>query len=75
MLAQDLTPPPLVSPSASGLPETTITVTEQKVKEVMSLEDETFCKFYRQVEDLPASTNKVEIDDDFDAIFGPQVPK
>ncbi|XP_034561839.1 supervillin a isoform X2 [Notolabrus celidotus] len=59
----------------SGLPEATITVTEKKVKEVMALEDETFSKFYRQVEELPISTNKVEIDDDFDAIFGPQEPK
>ncbi|XP_070784604.1 supervillin a [Enoplosus armatus] len=59
----------------SGLPEATITVTEKKVKEVMTLEDETFSKFYRQVEELPATTSKVEIDDDFDAIFGPQVPK
>ena len=40
----------------------------------MSLEDETFSKFYRQVEEFP-NTDKVEIDDDFDAIFGPQVPK
>lgn len=61
--------------SGSGLPEATITVTEKKVKEVMTLEDETFSKFYRQVEELPANANKVEIDDDFDAIFGPQVPK
>ncbi|XP_056155898.1 supervillin a isoform X2 [Lampris incognitus] len=59
----------------SGLPEATITVTEQKVKEVMSLEDETFSKFYRHVEDLPTINSKVEIDDDFDAIFGPQIPK
>ncbi|XP_044196031.1 supervillin a isoform X17 [Thunnus albacares] len=58
-----------------GLPEATITVTEKKVKEVMSLEDETFSKFYRHVEELPAITNKVEIDDNFDAIFGPQVAK
>ncbi|XP_037612837.1 supervillin a isoform X20 [Sebastes umbrosus] len=58
-----------------GLPEATITVTQKKVKEVMTLEDETFSKFYRQVEEFPANTNKVEIDDDFDAIFGPQEPK
>uniref|UniRef100_A0A3Q2QFE0 Supervillin a n=1 Tax=Fundulus heteroclitus TaxID=8078 RepID=A0A3Q2QFE0_FUNHE len=58
-----------------GLPEATITVTEKKVKEVMSLEDETFSKFYRHVEELPANINKVEIDDDFDAIFDPEVPK
>uniref|UniRef100_A0A665VB62 Supervillin a n=1 Tax=Echeneis naucrates TaxID=173247 RepID=A0A665VB62_ECHNA len=59
----------------SGLPEATITVTEKKVKKVMTLEDETFSKFYRQVEELPSFTNRVDIDDDFDAIFGPQVPK
>uniref|UniRef100_A0A665VAJ2 Supervillin a n=1 Tax=Echeneis naucrates TaxID=173247 RepID=A0A665VAJ2_ECHNA len=53
----------------------TITVTEKKVKKVMTLEDETFSKFYRQVEELPSFTNRVDIDDDFDAIFGPQVPK
>ncbi|XP_056220248.1 supervillin a isoform X5 [Seriola aureovittata] len=58
-----------------GLPEATITVTEKKVKEVMTLEDETFSKFYRHVEELPSIVNRVEIDDDFDAIFGPQVPK
>lgn len=61
--------------SVCGLPEATITVTQKKVKEVMTLEDETFSKFYRQVEEFPANTNKVEIDDDFDAIFGPQEPK
>ncbi|XP_036934826.1 supervillin a isoform X5 [Acanthopagrus latus] len=59
----------------SGLPEATITVTQKKVKEVMTLEDETFSKFYRQVEELPITTNKMEIDNDFDAIFGPQTPK
>ncbi|XP_031694713.1 supervillin-like isoform X3 [Anarrhichthys ocellatus] len=60
----------------SGLPEATITVTQKEVKEVMALEDETFSKFYRQAEEHPATTNKVEMDfDDFDAIFGPQVPK
>ncbi|XP_068200071.1 supervillin a isoform X3 [Antennarius striatus] len=64
-----------INSKASGLPEATITVTEKKVKEVMTLEDETFSKFYRQVEELPATTNKVEIYDDFDAIFGSQVPK
>ncbi|CAB1430805.1 unnamed protein product [Pleuronectes platessa] len=58
-----------------GLPEATISVTQKKVKEVMTLEDETFSKFYRHVQELPSVTNKVEIDDDFDAIFGPQVPK
>lgn len=61
--------------SVSGLPEATITVTQKKVKEVMALEDETFFKFYRQVEELPITTSKMEIDNDFDAIFGPQMPK
>ncbi|CAF98827.1 unnamed protein product, partial [Tetraodon nigroviridis] len=60
---------------AAYLPEATITVTEKKVKEVMALEDETFSKFYRPVEELPASVSMVEFDDDFDAIFGPQAPK
>lgn len=41
----------------------------------MTLEDETFSKFYPHVEELHATTNKLEIDDDFDAIFGPQVPR
>lgn len=41
----------------------------------MSLEDETFSKFYRQIDDLPNITNKVEIDDNFDAIFGTQTAK
>ncbi|KAM9333016.1 supervillin a isoform 2-T2 [Pholidichthys leucotaenia] len=59
----------------SGLPEATITVTEKKVKEVMALEDETFSKFYRHVEEPLSVTNKLKIDDDFDAIFGPQEPK
>ncbi|XP_077953147.1 supervillin a isoform X28 [Gasterosteus aculeatus] len=60
----------------SGLPESTITVTQKKVKEVMTLEDETFSKFYRQVEELSPTTNRLEISlDDFDAIFGPQLPK
>ncbi|XP_024910214.1 supervillin a isoform X3 [Cynoglossus semilaevis] len=59
----------------SGLPEATITVTQKKVKEVMTLEDETFTKFFSQVEELPAAKTTVDIDEDFDAIFGPQVPK
>lgn len=61
--------------SVCALPESTITVTEKKVKEVMNLEDETFSKFYPHTDDFPANANKVEIDDDFDAIFDPRVPK
>ncbi|KAK0153873.1 Supervillin [Merluccius polli] len=64
-----------INSKVAGLPEATITVTQKKVKEVMSLEDETFSKFYRHVEDLPAISGKVEIDDDFDAIFDPLLPK
>ncbi|KAM9712865.1 supervillin a isoform 2-T2 [Menidia menidia] len=56
------------------LPPAAITVTEKKVKEVMTLDDETFSKFYRQVDDLPNS-KKVEIDENFDDIFDPEVPK
>ncbi|XP_047673682.1 supervillin a isoform X17 [Tachysurus fulvidraco] len=58
-----------------GLPESTLTVTEKKVKEVMTLDDECFDKFYRHTEELANISSKVEIDDDFDAIFGTQMPK
>ncbi|XP_054893323.1 supervillin a isoform X13 [Poeciliopsis prolifica] len=64
-----------INSKVPGLPEATISVTEKKVKEVMTLEDEAFSKFYRHMDELPGSTNRVEIDDDFDAIFDPQVPK
>ncbi|XP_061614031.1 supervillin a isoform X26 [Phyllopteryx taeniolatus] len=63
-----------INSKVAALPEATVTVTEKKIKEVMTLEDETFSKFYRQVEELPTVANKVELVDDFDAIFGPQVP-
>uniref|UniRef100_A0A3B1IKJ3 Supervillin a n=1 Tax=Astyanax mexicanus TaxID=7994 RepID=A0A3B1IKJ3_ASTMX len=58
-----------------GFPETTLTVTEKTVKEVMTLDDECFDKFYRHTEELANVTGKVEISDDFDAIFGTQMPK
>ncbi|PWA22471.1 hypothetical protein CCH79_00015386 [Gambusia affinis] len=64
-----------INSKVPGLPEATISVTEKKVKEVMTLEDETFSKFYRHIDEHPGSTNRVEIDDDFDAIFDPEVPK
>ncbi|XP_014884169.1 supervillin a isoform X14 [Poecilia latipinna] len=64
-----------INSKVPGLPEVTISVTEKKVKEVMTLEDEAFSKFYRHMDELPGSTNRVEIDDDFDAIFDPEVPK
>ncbi|XP_057680143.1 supervillin isoform X3 [Corythoichthys intestinalis] len=61
--------------SKAVLPEATVTVTEKKVKEVMNLEDETFSKFYRHIEEPLTTTNRVAVVDDFDAIFGPQTPK
>ncbi|XP_053507103.1 supervillin isoform X5 [Ictalurus furcatus] len=56
----------------TSLQETTLTVTEKAVKEVMRLDDEIFSKFYRRVADIPRS---MPIDDDFDAIFGKHTPK
>lgn len=61
--------------SVGGLQESTLTVTEKTVKEVMTLDDECFDKFYRHTEELANITSQVEIDDDFDAIFGTQMPK
>uniref|UniRef100_A0A672NIC9 Supervillin-like n=1 Tax=Sinocyclocheilus grahami TaxID=75366 RepID=A0A672NIC9_SINGR len=59
----------------SGLQEATIAVTEKSVKEVMTVDDEIFNKFYRHTEDMAKITSKVEINDDFDAIFGVQLPR
>ncbi|XP_051531036.1 supervillin-like [Myxocyprinus asiaticus] len=59
----------------SGLQETTIAVTEKSVKEVMTLDDEIFDKFYRHTEDMAKITSSLEINDDFDAIFGKQLPR
>ena len=59
----------------AGLQETTLTVTEKAVKEVMKLDDEIFSKFYRHVADFPRMPTRIEIDEDFDAIFGSQGPK
>ncbi|XP_053366961.1 supervillin a isoform X3 [Clarias gariepinus] len=58
-----------------GFQESTLTVTEKIVKEVMAPDNESFDKFYRHTEELANITSKVEIDDDFDAIFGAQMPK
>ncbi|XP_028831673.1 supervillin isoform X4 [Denticeps clupeoides] len=58
-----------------GLQETTLTVTERAVKEVMRLDDEIFSKFYRHVADFPYSPARVCMDEDFDTIFGKQTPK
>ncbi|XP_047662404.1 supervillin isoform X11 [Tachysurus fulvidraco] len=59
----------------TSLQETTLTVTEKAVKEVMRLDDEIFSKFYRRMADIPRSMPRVPIDDDFDAIFGKHTPK
>nr|XP_020480346.1 LOW QUALITY PROTEIN: supervillin-like [Monopterus albus] len=59
----------------AGLQETTITVTEKAVKEVMKLDDEIFSKFYRHVSEFPRMPTRIEISEDFDSIFGSQGPK
>ncbi|XP_073683849.1 supervillin a isoform X11 [Garra rufa] len=59
----------------AGLQESTIAVTEKSVKEVMTVDDEIFDKFYRHTEDMAKITSRVEINDDFDDIFGVQLPR
>lgn len=61
--------------SVAGLQETTITVTEKAVKEVMKLDDEIFSKFYRRVAEFPRMPTRIEINEDFDSIFGSEGPK
>lgn len=51
-----------------------MTVTEKAVKEVMKLDDEIFSKFYKHVAEFPRMA-RIEIHEDFDAIFGSQAPK
>ncbi|XP_052388915.1 supervillin-like isoform X2 [Carassius gibelio] len=59
----------------SGLQETTLTVTEKAVKEVMRLDDEIFSKFYHHMTDIPRSmSSRMHLHEDFDAIFGKQTP-
>ncbi|XP_054452116.1 supervillin-like [Anoplopoma fimbria] len=59
------------------LQETTLTVTEKAVKEVMKLDDEIFSKFYKRVAEFPRmpTPTRIEINEDFDSIFGVQGPK
>ncbi|KAM9323583.1 supervillin isoform 2-T2 [Pholidichthys leucotaenia] len=59
----------------AGLQETTITVTEKAVKEVMKLDDEIFSKFYRHIAEFPRMPTRIDISEDFDSIFGSQGPK
>ncbi|XP_061695454.1 supervillin-like isoform X2 [Syngnathoides biaculeatus] len=54
----------------SELQETTLTVTEKAVKEVMKPDDEIFSRFYGRVAELPHVAPRVELSEDFDAIFG-----
>ncbi|XP_026880849.2 supervillin isoform X3 [Electrophorus electricus] len=62
--------------NSKGLQETTLTVTEKAVKEVMRLDDEIFSKFYRHMVDIPHSMmSRVPMDEDLDAIFGKQTPQ
>ncbi|XP_051944202.1 supervillin-like isoform X2 [Hippocampus zosterae] len=56
----------------SELQESTLTVTEKAVKEVMKLDDEIFSNFYRRVAELPNIPSRIELSEDFDAIFGSQ---
>uniref|UniRef100_A0A8C7S5I1 HP domain-containing protein n=1 Tax=Oncorhynchus mykiss TaxID=8022 RepID=A0A8C7S5I1_ONCMY len=69
------TPDDRVSVHLADLQETTLTVTEKAVKEVMRMDDEIFSKFYSHVADFPRMPSRIEIDDDFDAIFGTPAPK
>lgn len=59
----------------AGLQEPTVIVTEKTVKEVMKLDDEIFSKFYGCVAELPRAPTRIEINEDFDSIFGSQGPK
>nr|XP_057925418.1 supervillin-like isoform X3 [Doryrhamphus excisus] len=54
----------------ADLQETTLTVTEKAVKEVMKIDDEIFSKFYRHVADFPHIPTRIEFSEDFDTIFG-----
>ncbi|KAM9791401.1 supervillin isoform 8-T9 [Syngnathus typhle] len=54
----------------SEIQESTLTVTEKTVKEVMKLDDEIFTNFYRRVAEFPNVPSRIELSEDFDAIFG-----
>ena len=60
--------------TVAGLPESTLTLTQKGVKEVMQLDDEIFSKFYSHTQQISHSA-AVEISGDFDAIFDPNTPK
>ncbi|KAL2076926.1 hypothetical protein ACEWY4_027479 [Coilia grayii] len=73
-----------INSKVSEFQETMVSVTECAVKEVMRLDDEVFSKFYRHGDggrrtgdlldpERPLRSSRIE--DDFDAIFGPQTPK
>ncbi|XP_077472394.1 supervillin [Stigmatopora argus] len=59
-----------INNKVSELQESTLTVTEKTVKEVMKIDDEIFSNFYRRVAQLPDVPSPDELRGDFDAIFG-----
>ncbi|XP_077581116.1 supervillin [Stigmatopora nigra] len=59
-----------INNKVSELQESTLTVTEKAVKEVMKIDDEIFSNFYRRVAQLPDVPSPEQLRGDFDAIFG-----
>ncbi|XP_077413137.1 supervillin isoform X2 [Vanacampus margaritifer] len=59
-----------INSKVSELQESTLTVTDTAVKEVMKLDDEIFSNFYRRVAQFPNVPSRIELSEDFDAIFG-----
>ncbi|XP_061877799.1 supervillin-like isoform X3 [Entelurus aequoreus] len=64
-----------INSKASTVTEAGVMVTQEKMKEVMQLEDEIFSKFFPRVDQVPPAGSKVALLEDFDAIFGPQTPE
>ncbi|XP_077372291.1 supervillin isoform X2 [Festucalex cinctus] len=59
-----------INSKVSELQESTLTLTDKAVKEVMKLDDEIFSNFYRRVAEFPNVPSRIELSEDFDAIFG-----
>ncbi|XP_072769541.1 supervillin-like [Nerophis lumbriciformis] len=64
-----------INSKAATVTEAGVMATQEKVKEVMQLEDEIFSKFFPRVDQVPPAGSKVAPLEDFDAIFGPQTPE
>ncbi|XP_061778470.1 supervillin-like, partial [Nerophis ophidion] len=60
--------------TAAATTEAGVMVTQEKVKEVMQLEDQIFSKFFPRLDQVPPAGSKMAPLEDFDAIFGPQTP-